>query len=197
MKKKYMKRFPLLLLAALTMFLIVGCRNTQAITDTSSSKGDQSAAGTAEMITESETETNAETDNVAEESDAEEYTEDTAEALQIQVESDGSIIVFELNDSLAAKSLYDQLPLTIEVQNYSSDEKIFYPPEELDTVDTPLADATAGTLGYFAPWGDVVMYYDDFGSYSGLYELGSAVSGEEYISSLSGTVTITQIEDID
>ncbi len=125
-----------------------------------------------------------------------EQVSDTEEtALQIQVEANGSTIMFELNDSSAAKSLYDQLPLTIEVQNYSSDEKIFYPPEALDTSDTPLANAVTGTLAYFEPWGDVVMYYDDFGSYSGLYELGTVVSGEEYISILSGTVTIAPIED--
>ncbi len=200
MKKKNMRRFSLLL-ASPVMILIAGCGNTQAITETLSSTEEPSGTSQAEMIVESESELDTDTDtdaeNVTEESDVEENTEGTTEALQIQVESDGGIIVFELNDSLAAKSLYDQLPLTIEVQNYSSDEKIFYPPEALDTSDTPLANAVAGTLAYFEPWGDVVMYYDDFGSYSGLYELGSAVSGEENISSLNGSVTITQIEDID
>lgn len=41
------------------------------------------------------------------------------------------------------------------------------------------------------PWGDVVMFYDDFGAAGGLYELGRAVSGEELIESMSGTVEIT------
>ncbi len=196
MKKKNMRRFSLLL-TSLVMLLVVGCRNTNAVTESSSSTEDQTWTSTVEMITESESETNTGTENVTEESDAEENTEETEDALQIQVEANDSIIVFKLNDSSAAKSLYDQLPLTIEVQNYSDDEKIFYPPEAFDTSDTPLANAVSGTLAYFEPWGDVVMYYDDFGSYSGLYELGSVVSGEEYISSLNGTVTITQIKDID
>ena len=59
------------------------------------------------------------------------------------------------------------------------------------TSGTPLADAGAGTLAYYEPWGDVVMFYDDFGAAGGLYELGRAVSGEELIESMSGTVEIT------
>lgn len=35
------------------------------------------------------------------------------------------------------------------------------------------------------------MFYDDFGAAGGLYELGRAVSGEELIESMSGTVEIT------
>ena len=41
--------------------------------------------------------------------------------------------VYELNNSQAAAELYDQLPLTLEVEDYSTNEKIFYPPEALDT----------------------------------------------------------------
>ncbi len=70
------------------------------------------------------------------------------------------------------------------------------PPEALDTSDTPLANAVVGTLAYYDPWGDVVMHYDEFGSYSGLYELGQVVSGEELMATISGTITITQINGI-
>lgn len=57
------------------------------------------------------------------------------------------------------------------------------------------AEGPAGTLAYFAPWGDVVMYYSSCGPYGGLYELGHAVSGGEQIKNLSGTLQITQILD--
>lgn len=52
---------------------------------------------------------------------------------------DGTVIEYSLNDSQAAADLYSQLPLTIEVEDYSTNEKIFYPPEELDTGDAPEA----------------------------------------------------------
>lgn len=34
------------------------------------------------------------------------------------------------------------------------------------------------------------MFYEDFGSASGLYELGQAISGSEYIEDMSGTIEI-------
>ena len=52
----------------------------------------------------------------------------------------------------------------------------------------------AGGLAYFEPWGNVVMYYGDFGSYSELYELGKAVSGSEAIGELSGEVFVEAVE---
>jgi len=111
-------------------------------------------------------------------------------ALTIIVKANGNTTVFELNTSVAARDLYAQLPLTISVEDYSHNEKIFYPPKKLDTSGTPRADARAGTLAYYAPWGDVVMFYKDFGSAAGLYELGRAISGSEHIQTMSGTIQI-------
>jgi len=110
--------------------------------------------------------------------------------MKINVKANGNTTVFELNNSPAAKELYAQLPLSITVENYSSNEKIFYPPKKLNTIDTPQANAREGTLAYYAPWGDVVMFYGSFGSAAGLYELGHAISGSEYIQRMSGTIQI-------
>lgn len=113
--------------------------------------------------------------------------------MKIRVEANGQVTVFELNDSPAAKELYGQLPLEIKVEDYGGLEKIFYPPQKLSTTDTPLVGkAKPGTLAYYAPWGDVVMFYKKFGSAAGLYELGEAISGEEHIQRMSGSLRITQ-----
>ena len=112
---------------------------------------------------------------------------ETKTAMQINVKANGKTTVFELNDSPAAKDLYAQLPLNIKVENYSDNEKIFYPPEKLKTTDTPQAKGgQAGTLAYYAPWGNVVMFFGSFGSAAGLYELGHTISGSEYIRGMSG-----------
>ena len=102
----------------------------------------------------------------------------------------GKTTVFKLNNSTAARELIAQLPLAIKVENYSHNEKIFYPPKKLNTNSTPSANAKAGTLAYYAPWGNVVMFFKDFGSASGLYELGQAVSGSDHIQGMSGTIRI-------
>jgi len=118
---------------------------------------------------------------------------ETNKTMQISVKANGKTTVFELNNSPAARDLYAQLPLSIKVENYSNNEKIFYPPEKLNTSDTPQADAQAGTLAYYAPWGDVVMFYGRFGSAAGLFELGHAISGSEYIRGMSGTIQIEKV----
>lgn len=113
--------------------------------------------------------------------------------MHIQMTSNGNTTVFKLNSSPAAKSLYDQLPMSIAVEDYGGKEQIFYPPRKLDTSGTPSANAKAGTLAYYAPWGDVVMFYKKFGSASRLYELGEAVSGSEYIQGMSGTIQVEKV----
>lgn len=115
--------------------------------------------------------------------------------MHIEVRADGATVRFQLNDSAAARALYAQLPLRVEVKNYGHDEKIFYPPEALPTEATPPADAKTGTLAYYAPWGNVVMFYADFGKAGGLYELGRAVSGAEYLQTLSGTITLKHADE--
>lgn len=112
------------------------------------------------------------------------------QAMNIRVTANGTTIVFQLNDSNAARELHAQLPLEVTVEDYAGKEKIFYPPSKLSTALTPLANSKTGSLAYYAPWGDVVMFYEDFGKAAGLYELGHAISGTEYIRDLSGTITV-------
>lgn len=121
--------------------------------------------------------------------------DESEKALKICISTDTQSIIFELNGSLAAKSLYDQLPLTLSVENYGTNEKIFYPPEELDISDAPLAKGPAGILTYYAPWGDVAIFYGECAGASGLYELGKAVSGAEQISELTGSIRIEKVAE--
>lgn len=118
-----------------------------------------------------------------------------AGAARIRVEGENGAVLYELNDSPAAASLLAQLPLEIEIEDYSTNEKIFYPPETLDTTDTPTASGGAGVLAYYEPWGDVVLFYDGFNENPGLFALGEAVEGAEAIAGLSGTVTISAEEN--
>ena len=116
---------------------------------------------------------------------------DSDTVMQIRIsDTDGQAIDFRLNDSPAAKSLYAQLPLTVGIENFGSNEKIFYPPEKLEAGGTPMAEGPAGTLAYYEPWGNVAIFYADCGGASGLYELGEAVSGIEWIGSLTGEITL-------
>lgn len=113
--------------------------------------------------------------------------------MKIQISDQQHKIVFELNNSDAAAGLVSQLPITTKIENYSDDEKIFYP-KKLTTSNTPLSQGKVGDLAYFAPWGDVVLYYKQFQSYSGLYQLGECISGKDEIAKLSGKITLKLVK---
>ena len=57
-----------------------------------------------------------------------------------------------------------------------------------------VAQAGAGALAYYEPWGDVVFFYGDYSENPRLFELGQAVSGGELVSAMSGTITIEAVE---
>lgn len=147
------------------------------------------AADPQQMIAESGTESPEE--SLAEDADS---TEQEETGMRISVKSEQYEIIYELNDSTAANELYAQLPFTTEVEPFSNNEMTFYP-EKLDVTDTPLSGGETGSLSYYEPWGDVVMFYAPCAPNSSLYELGTVVSGAEHIQNLSGTITVSAVEE--
>ena len=120
---------------------------------------------------------------------------DEALPKRIKVTDGNHNVTFELNETSAALSLYNMLPTTREVQNYSTNEKIFYPETTISYSSDCIEGACpAGTLALFSPWGNVVMYYGDASQYPGLYILGNAVEGADQISELTGNITVSKVE---
>ena len=111
-------------------------------------------------------------------------------SVTIRVISDAGEIRFVLNDTPAAESFAAQLPLTAETELYSDNEIVFHPGEPLAVENGIESGGTAGYIGYYAPWNNVVLYYGDFEKYPGLYILGEAVSGAENIKDIRGSITI-------
>ena len=112
------------------------------------------------------------------------------ENMKISVSDGKNKIIYELNASGQSKSLYGQLPLKVQIENYSTNEKIFYPKEKLPLKNGVEGSGDSGTLAYFSPWGNVVLFYGKFNEYPGLFILGKAVSGAENIKNLSGIVNV-------
>ena len=98
-----------------------------------------------------------------------------------------------LNDTSVSRSFYAQLPLTVAVENYSNNEKIFQPPKKLDCSKVQEGACPVGTIAYFSPWNNVCLYYGDMSRYPGLYVMGKAVSGTEQIRNIKGKVKIEAV----
>ncbi|MER5336958.1 cyclophilin-like fold protein [Micromonospora sp. NPDC002717] len=87
-------------------------------------------------------------------------------------------------DNPAARSLLEQLPLTLEFSDYGGREVIAQPPQPIGMEGMPEEDCpVAGDLGYYAPSGVVSVHYSDIGCWNGSARLGridgdlSAVQG--------------------
>lgn len=92
-----------------------------------------------------------------------------------------------LDDHPAARDLMAMLPLTITFEDYNGIEKIGYPPRKLHLQDSPTnCDPSEGTFAYYAPWGNLSVFYRDFGYSRGLAPLGRVESGLDGLSRMRG-----------
>lgn len=196
-----MKKQITVLLLVLLSLTMIGCskeaQNNTPLENTTgvSNKTEPAPIDGSEDITsvsdavQTDTDTSSLPASTEEISQSEEYDET---ALVIQISDGENVITFQLNDSKAAKELYEQLPLSLAVEDYSSNEKIFYPPNALDVSDAPKAGGEVGTLAYYEPWADVVMFFESYSPNSSLYELGQVISGSDQIQHLSGNIEISK-----
>jgi hypothetical protein len=79
-----------------------------------------------------------------------------------------------LHDNATARDLAAQLPLAISFRDHNGVEKTGPLPRELSLDEAPAGhDPIAGDIGYWAPDGDLVLYYDDAAPYwNGIVGIG-------------------------
>jgi len=64
--------------------------------------------------------------------------------------------------------------------DYADSERIAYLPRKLSTKDAPAgSDASAGDIAYYAPWGNLAIFYKAAPYAKGLVHLGRLTSGVE------------------
>ncbi|MFJ9041839.1 cyclophilin-like fold protein [Streptomyces sp. NPDC102406] len=82
--------------------------------------------------------------------------------MDIRVILDGQRVEATLNNSPAARDLASLLPLTLRLEDFHHTERIADLPRELTTADAPEpVAAKAGDLAYYAPWGNLALFYKD------------------------------------
>ena len=103
--------------------------------------------------------------------------------MKIRMIVEGITLTATLDDNRTAKDLFAQLPMTLKLEDYASTEKISYLPRKLSTQGAPPGcDPSVGAIAYYAPWGNLALFYRDFGYSNGLVKLGSIDSGVEALS---------------
>lgn len=101
-----------------------------------------------------------------------------------------------LEDNESARDFASLLPLKLSLRDYNSTEKIADLPRKLSTAGAPDGiDPSVGDLTYYAPWGNLAIFYKDFDYSKGLIKLGTVDSGLDVIQAAdSGEITIEPVK---
>lgn len=106
-------------------------------------------------------------------------------------------VVVKMEDNPTSRDFLTLLPLTCKFEDYNGTEKISNLPRKLSTQDAPSGiDPAVGDLTLYAPWGNLAIFYRDYGFSSGLIKLGHIESGIEKLASIRGDFTV-KIEKVD
>ncbi|MFF4835315.1 cyclophilin-like fold protein [Streptomyces sp. NPDC001315] len=85
--------------------------------------------------------------------------------MNLRLTIDGHRVGATLNDSATARDFATLLPLTLNLSDFHETEKIADLPRRLSTSGAPdAAEAKPGDLAYYAPWGNLALYYRGSGS---------------------------------
>jgi hypothetical protein len=103
--------------------------------------------------------------------------------MKIQISVDGKVIATAtLDQHDSARDFAAMLPLTLKLKDYAATEKIADLPRALSTKGAPGAYVPlAGDISYFAPWGNLAIFYKDGHLSSGLVRLGRLEAGPDAI----------------
>jgi hypothetical protein len=114
-----------------------------------------------------------------------------ASTMRIRLTFDGKAVEATLLDNATARDFLSLLPMTLTVEDYNSTEKIGYPSRKLSTAGAPAGvDPSVGDIAYYAPWGNLAIFYKDFGYSRGLVTLGRIDSGVEALN-VPGSLKVT------
>jgi hypothetical protein len=93
--------------------------------------------------------------------------------MKIRMVFNGQTLTGTLYDNASARDFYSMLPLDMTIDNYANNEKIAYLPRELTLEGSgPFSNEQPGDICYFAPWGNLALFYAGYRYSSGLVRLG-------------------------
>jgi hypothetical protein len=103
--------------------------------------------------------------------------------MKIRLTINGKAISATLITNGAATDFLSLLPLTLTLEDYAATEKIAYLPRKLSTAGAPSgSDPSVGDIAYYAPWGNLAIFYKDAPYARGLIPLGRIDSGIDALS---------------
>ncbi|MEI0581512.1 cyclophilin-like fold protein [Brachyspira pilosicoli] len=116
-----------------------------------------------------------------------------AQTTKIKLTFNNNEIYALINNSKAGNDFLSLLPLSIKAEDFNGTEKIFYLSKKLNIENEPDGiNPKAGDITYYAPWGNIAIFYKDFRYSNNLIYLGrfENISDVEKLSNMKGNFDI-------
>lgn len=112
--------------------------------------------------------------------------------MELRLTIGNTVLTGHLVDNATSRDFRSLLPLTVTLRDYEGTEKVCDLPRRLSTDDASTGlDPEVGDITYYAPWGNLAIFYRDFDYASGLVKLGHIESGTEILEDMSDEFTVT------
>jgi hypothetical protein len=118
---------------------------------------------------------------------------DSSEGTPIRITFGDAVLAARLHDNATARDLAARLPLTLTFRDHNNVEKTAPLPRKLSLEGAPEGhDPAAGDIGYWAPGGDLVFYYDsDAPFFNGIVRIGEFDGEMDAIERQGGDFSVT------
>jgi len=115
--------------------------------------------------------------------------------MKIRISAGDTVLTATMLDNATSRDFMSMLPLTLTLKDYAGTEKISDLPRKLSTQGAPSgSDPSVGDITLYAPWGNLAIFYRDFGYASGLIILGKMDDGLDTLSQLDGDVLFERMD---
>lgn len=109
----------------------------------------------------------------------------------IKLVFDDKEIIVRLDDNITARELIKELPITLSFSDYSRNEKVAYTGKKYSIDDnSSIHPPSRGDLMFFASWGYLALFYNDYAVARGYVLIGKVISGLMHLCDLKGSVRI-------
>ena len=118
---------------------------------------------------------------------------DASNGTPIRITFGNTELTGRLRDNATARDLAEQLPLTLTFRDHNDAEKTAPLPRKLSVDGAPAGhDPAAGDIGYWAPGGDFVLYYNNDAPYfDGIVRIGEIDGDVQPITRLPEDSSVT------
>ncbi|MEX2594673.1 MAG: cyclophilin-like fold protein [Anditalea sp.] len=111
-------------------------------------------------------------------------------SMKLKITVGETILTATMHGHPASRDFVSLLPLNLTLTDYAGTEKVSDLPKMLSTKDAPAGyKPSAGDITFYAPWGNLALFYSDFSYSNGLILLGK-LDGEMDVFKTSGAVQV-------